>query len=360
MFSTYASMARYTRGRRRLTGGGNPYANTMGFRTPTFTRKRKYPGTSTRASTGAPPRMGRRVRPRMANSYVFTKTKRKRFGKVRSHGDNASASVNSIGKKFLTRYDRMMFRKIVSPQTFFYNQYGRMAGTQGKQYVENFSFMQKSTLAAIKLNAAGGVATDNPVKFFLKSGKSVMKFKNQSNAVCKLTLYDIVTKKNTVSATLGDPPLCWQKGLTDFGGASNTTVGFTPYRSSEFNQYFAVNRVTTISLEAGQQHDHVVYHRYNRVVDSSQFDNNVGMFIAGLTRSCMVVFHGSLGHESAAPTTVTYMPVTIDYAWSYEYTYGFIEKTTRTFTATDNNPTTVVDFDFMGENGDADVNPVSA
>jgi len=109
-------------------------------------------------------------------------------------------------------------------------------------------------------------------------------------------------------------------------------------------------------LEAGQQHDHTVYHRYNRVVNSIQFENAAGSALAGLTRFCMVVFHGSLGHESLTASTVTYMPVTMDYSWFQDYTYGFIEKTTRGFTATDNNPTTVVDFDFMGENGDADVN----
>jgi len=187
-----------------------------------------------------------------------------------------------------------------------------------------------------------------------------MRLKNQSNCVAKLSLYDLVTKKNTVSSSLDEPGELWAKGLTDYGAVGVTTVGFTPFRSPEFNQYFGVNRVTTVSMEPGQQHDHVVYQLYNRVLDSIQFENNVGTSIAGVTRFLLVVFHGSLGHESASASTVSYMPVTFDYAWSSEYTYGWIEKSARGFTATDANPTTIVDMDFMGENGDVDANIVTA
>lgn len=354
-----ASMARRMfRNRRRLGGGGGSYASTMGLRPVPFTRKRKFGGPSTGMS--AVPRLGRRVRPRMARSYLLTKTKRKRPGKVRSHGDNSSASVNSIGKKFLTFFDKMMYRKIVSPQTLFYNSANSTSSTQGRQRVQVFPYMQSTVLTAIKTACNGGTATDIPVKFFLKSGKYSLKFKNQSNHVVKMSIYDIVTKKNTISSSIDSPDEAWQKGLTDFGGLSSGTVGFTPYKSPEFNQYFGVNRVTTLSMEAGQQHEHLVYHRYNRVVDSVQFENATGTAIAGLTRFIMLVFHGSLGHESTSAANVTYMPATIDYASSYDYTYGFIEKTVRGFTATDNNLTTVVDFDFMGEGGDADTNLITA
>jgi len=351
---------RMFRGRRRLGGGRGSYAGTMGLRPVPFTRKRKYPGSSTGTGLSAAPRLGRRVRPRMGASYLLTKTKRKRPGQIRTHGDNSSASVNSIGKKYLSRFDKMMYKKIVSPQTVFDNSSGNVAAPQGKQAALVYGFMSSGTLTAIKTACAGGTATAIPLKFFLKGGKFVLRLKNQSNHVCKLSMYDIVTKKNTISTALDNPLECWNKAYTDYGSGASTTVGFTPYRSPEFNQYFGVNRVTTVSLEPGQQHDHSVYHRYNRVVDSIQFENATGTAIAGLTRFVMIVFHGSLGHESLTASTVTYMPVTLDYAFSSDYTYGFIEKTVRGFTATDNNPTTVVDFDHMGEAGDVDVNNVTA
>lgn len=347
--------------RRRLGGSRGNYARTMGYVPVPFERKRKYPGSSTTTGGGAPPRLGRRVRPRMARSYTFTKTKTKRRpGKVTTHGDNQSSSVNVIGKRWMSQFDRMMYRKIVSPQSVFTNSSGNFSSTQGKQFVFSWFFMNKTDLVAMETAANGGVATNLPTKLFLKQGKFSLKIRNQSNTNAKISFYDLTTKRNTVSTALDAPVECWNKGLTDYGAPNANTVGFTPYKSPEFNQYFAVNKVTTVSLEPGQQHDHTVYHRYNRVVDSIQFQNNVGTALAGLTRFVLIVMHGTLGHESLTPGTVTYMPVLCDFAWTSEHTYGWIQKSTRAFTATDNNPAGVADFDFMGENGDVDANLVTS
>lgn len=348
--------------RRRLTSGRGNYARTMGYTPVPFTRKRKFTRPPTTTGGGAPVRMGRRVRPRMARSYVITKTKTKRRApQVNTHGDNQSSSVNSIGKKWLTRFDKMMMKKIVSPQTVFLNATGNAASTQGKQNNLSFSFMTKSTLTALETAANGGVSTNNPVKFFLKNGKSILRLRNCVNTNCKLSIYDIVTKRAPPDTTLDTPNEAWVKGVTDFGTATGAnTVGQTPYRSPEFNQYYSVNRVTTVSLEPGQQHDHTVYHRWNRIVDSIQFQNNVSQALPGLTRFVMIVFHGTLGHESATPNNVTYMPITLDYANSYEYTYGWIEKTQKAYTITDNNLTTVTTFNFAGESGDIDANIMTA
>lgn len=350
-------MPRY--GNRRRLGGGSKwgrgsYASTMGLKPVPF-RKRKAP-------TGAPVRLGRRVRPRMARSFTFTRTqKKKRGGRVLSHGDNQSSSYTVFGKRRMSRFDRLMYRKIVSPQTQFINGSGKLNSDQGRQFIHNAAFMRKGTLTAMETAAAGG-ATNVPVKLFLKSGKVTYRFRNQSNTNCKMSIYDIGWKRNSVSAALDDPGECWQKGLTDFGVSAtfSQTVGQTPYRSPEFNQYCYTKKVTTVSLEPGQQHDHTVYHLYNRVVDTIEFQNNVGLSVAHLTRYLMVVFHGTLGHESATSTTVTYMPITIDYAFSEEYTYGWIEKTTRSMGGADALPTAVADFDFMGEAGDVDANLVGA
>lgn len=313
--------------------------------------------------TGAPLRLGRRVRPRMAGTRTFTKTQRKKPpGKVTSHGDNQSSSVNTIGKRWLSRFDKLMLRKIVAPQTVSVSATGTATSSQGKQGIYAYQYMSKTHLTGMETAANGGTSTSVPVKFFLKNGKHTMRIRNQANTNCRLSIYDIVTKKNTVGTNYDSPMECWDKGLTDYGVAANgyLTVGQTPYRSPEFNQYFAVNRVTTVSLEPGQQHDHTVYHKYNRVVDSIQFQNQIGTSIAGFTRYTMLVYHGTLGHDAVSTTTVTYMPIALDIAYSYEYTYGWIEKTARAYTLADSNPTTVTDFDFMGESGDQDVNLIQS
>lgn len=353
-------MARYYK-RRRL--GGNPFAPIRGvpYAMPYSRKRKRPPGGST--VTGAPLRLGRRVRPRMAASYSFTKTqqRKKRPGRITTHGDNMSSSVNSIGKKFLSRFDKYIAKKIVSPQTVFYNGTAQLASTTGVQAISSLSFMTSSDLNDLFLQAQGGVASSAPTKVFFKSGKSIYRLRNQSNCVAKLTVYDIVVRRNPPSSSLDTPIECWSKGLADYNVASGiVTVGHTPFRSPEFNQYFSVNRATTVFLEPGQQHDHTVYYRYNRLLDSTTFQNSSGVSVAGLTRFCMFVAHGSLGHESAQPSTISYMPVTIDIAWSKEYSYGWLEKTQKSYVVADNNVKVITDWDQMGETGDADVNLVTA
>lgn len=345
--------------RRRLGGKSVSYASTMGLRPMPFKRKRKGPPTTT--GGGATIRLGRRVRPRMANSYTFTKTQTKRrAGRVTSHGDNQSASVNTIGKRWMSCFDKLMSRKIISPQSSFKNASSQLNAAQGVQYVEPFSFLGKTDLVAME-TLANGAGTNIPVKFFLKTGKYTLKVRNATNTNVKMSIYDIVTKRNTVETGLDNPKECWQKGLTDFGGTpalTTETVGFTPYRSPEFNQYFGVNRVTTVSLEPGQQHDHIVYHKYNRVVDSIQFQNNVGLSIAGLTRWCMIVFHGTLVHDQTGGSQVTYSQARVDVAQTSEISFGWIEKTARSFVSTDIIPKGIATVGGALEAGDVDANVI--
>lgn len=358
-------MPRYGRsrfGRRRLGGGfpRGPYmrpSRNASLRPVPYSGKRKFP-----SITGAPLRFGRRVRPRMAASLTFTKTQTKRRQvRVVTHGDNQSSSVNTIGKPYMSRFDKIMYRKIVSPQTIYTNNYNNYTSSQGLQNLVNFSYMTKTDLTTMHTNANGGTPGAIPLKFFLKGGKQVIRIRNQSNTTCNLKIYDLYFKKNSPSTSTDTPSELWAKGLTDYSITDSfNVVGFTPQKSPEFNQYLGIHNVLTVYLEPGQQHDHTIYHKYNRVVDSIEFENNSGLSLAHLTRYTMLVWHGTLGHESTAASTVSYMPITLDVAWSTEWTYGWIEKTTRSFAVTNNMPKTIADYDFMGETGDADTNIAAA
>lgn len=252
----------------------------------------------------------------------------------------------------------------MSPQTVYSNRTFTVACTQGVQGVEPCAILSKPQLTSIETAANGGAGTNIPVRFYLKTAKYSLKIRNCANVNCKLSIYDIITKRNTTEAALDHPKKCWQKGLTDFGGTpalTTETIGYTPYRSPEFNQYFGVKKVTTVSLEPGQQHDHVVFHKYNRVVDSIQFQNNVGQAIAGLTRWVMIVWHGTLVHDQTTPfTAVTYAPIRLDLAETTEYSFGYIEKTTRSFVSTNNVPTNVATIGGMLESGDVDANAMNS
>jgi len=54
------------------------------------------------------------------------------------------------------------------------------------------------------------------------------------------------------------------------------------------------------------------------------------------------------------------MPVTIDYSYTTEFSFGYVDRTTPAFSLTDNMPTTIANLDFMVESGDADLDPITA
>lgn len=312
----------------------------------------------------APLRMGPRVRPRVraGRSYTKTVTKRRRkVPKVYSHGDNSSYSYNKIVGRSNLRSLWSVARRVVNPQTVRTNYSNKWTCPYGLQATNVLSIFTKTQLVAMKTAANGAAATDNNVKLFLRTGQMKVNFRNASNTNMRCTLYDVVTKKTPPSGSLDSPSEAWVKGLTDFSvTGTNTVVGMTPFKSPEFREYFRVNKATTLSLEPGQEHQHTVYHKWNRLVNSTQFDNAPGDVVSGLTRFFMIVWHGTLGHESATDTTVTTAEGKLDYMYSVQYSYGYLNEIKPSFTSTNNLPTNITQLDFMGESGDADTTIVAA
>jgi len=348
-------------GRRRL-GGYGPYYIPQGqsaLYVPRVTNKRKTP-----SGPSAPIRTGRRVRPKLVapGSRTITKTKfRRRRANARKIGDNSSLSWNRIGGWRMSKFMYNISRSVQSPQVIYLNGTGKLSSTTGKQQANSFLWLGQTELTAMETAANGGVATSVPVKFFLKSMKSVLKVKNNTSCVAKVTIYDIVVKKIPPS-TIPTPESAWAKGLADYGATYTTnTVGFTPFRSPEFNMYYGVNKTTSVLLEPGQQHDHTVYRKYNKLIDSVRFQNASGTVLPGLSWFSMVVFHGSLCHDAVDATKVSYAPVSLDCAWNKEYAYGWLEKTAKTVSITDNVGSVVVTTpNALGEGNDVDANIFNA
>lgn len=357
-------MVKYTRRRlgwSRYGRGGQWMSSPMGFSGTQFA---PVPYRRKRPPPGAPLRMGRIVRPRMqlksGRSYTQTKTKRKRRpGNVTKNGDNASLSSNWIKSTSRRRLPYAQYKQLAAPQTISLASTGNFSCTQGRQFVGMVDYLTKGNLVPIKQSLVG--TTDKNVRFFMKTGRMKISFKNQSNGNARLTLYDIVPKRTVPNGGLDTPTEAWAKGNLDLTGSGThyNYIGETPFKSPEFRRYFGVHRVTYVNLEPGMQHEHVMHMVYNKFVDSLAFENE-NACIPGLTRYCMIVFHGSLGHESLTPATVSTLPVTIDQMVIREWSFSYMETPTATHLRTDGVPTTVVDFDHMGEAGDVDADNIVA
>lgn len=319
---------------------------------------------------GAPVRQGRMVRRRIVKSFTATRTRRKRRALgAKKTGDNSSHSKCVMGSKMRGVPNRV-YKSIMGMNTRLVQGAGRFQSTAGVQAVRYWTTLQRDQLAAIEtevkaLAVANGANANSTTKLFLGWVRSRIHVRNQSNSVCKLVLYDLAVKRQTAATAIDEPTECWNLGMTDAGpssGASDSTlIGATPYQSPLFKRYFSVRKVTIVDLEPGQQHEHIRFHRIGRIVGSEQWDRTTGVSHSGLTSYTMAVLHGALYHESATPDTVTYMPVTCDFAVSDEIRYGYVPYNTVRIQPPESAFTkTIVNGDFMGENQDQDVDLIQA
>lgn len=322
---------------------------------------RKRPGTRVRKGTGAPLRRGPRVQQRRRpNTYTKQQRRRKRINRAVKQGDNSSFSYTMMKASWNPKL-RSLYRVVQGRQTRFEQAASSASSGTGLQGATALVYNSTAQLSAIALACNDGVATNNSVRCFLGNLKMRCSFKNQSNAVGKLLIYDLLCKKSTPSTALDSPTEAWNKGLGDFGGSATlNSIGATPNASPEFRNYWSIKKCTAIMLEPGQQHDHVLNRSINKVYDSTYWANNVGASLAWLSGAVMFVWHGSLIHESATPTTVTYSDMRLDYAYTLEYNFGYMKQNLPSHTVVSQFPTTITDPDFMGEAGDIDANITNA
>lgn len=324
-----------------------------------FNRKRPRPQPAAGA-VGAEPRMGRRVRRRIGSKLVTrTVRKRKLFGGSKKNGENSSISATHIGRS--QNISRMILNKLMGHQTLQYNFGNSQSSTQGRQSTVSIPLLSRTDLIEIEKVCNGGTAAAMDLNLFLKTSKFRLHIRNQSNSPSKLLIYDISTFNTGYTATIDTPTEAWDFGYNDMGTPTQSErIGATPFGSAEFRKNFRINKVTYVSMEPGQQHEHTVTKHMNWFTNSTKWANTAAQNVRGLTHFVMLVWHGALAHESTVPTNVTYTPVRMDYTVFKKYNFAYVQQNKTTYQITDTLATTIADLDMMGENQDQDLDPVVA
>ena len=273
-----------------------------------FKRKRKYSGVS---SSSASKRLGRRVRRRVTRKFV---ARRRPKRAVIRHGENSSASNTYLGRAFLPGAFRavaaMSGKKVISATGTT-----PVSSLSQEQGIGLFPYLNLVDLNDIRVEANGGVDTTATVSYVLRQVKSVVAFKNQSNVPCKVKIFDLVCKRDTVGTTRDNPLEAWTAGLSDIASLMTPkSPGAIPFRSAEFNRYWACRRMITHDLEPGEQHTHTVYHRFNRVIKDVDIGQRSPQTVAYYSGFTMIVVLGSLGHDTTTATKIGFMPILLDCA----------------------------------------------
>lgn len=319
--------------------------------------KRKYPGDGGNGLSGASMRMGRRVR---ARTITRTKTKQQqRIGRTVKVGDNSSLSSTYFGSNRIPPFLSSLRNKLMAPSTIEGYTSNSLLATTGKQFVQSFGIIDVGHLSSIKTALIG--STNKSIRVLLRSGKEIYQFRNQTNTNARMAIYDIYTYRDSQNPSIDNPTEAWSKGVVDLTSINHhLNPGQTPFKSAEFRNYFKVYKVTYVNLEPGQQHEHIIHHRWNRIVDTTRFDNSTSETFAGLTRFCMVTAYGHLVHDTNDSTSVSTAPITIDYSRFIQFSWSSIAPVSTNLTISSLLPVSIADPDQMGETGDADVNVNSA
>lgn len=336
----------------RGKGYSNAYSRSFGLRPVPFYRR---PGKQSQALS-ARPRMGMRVR-RPARASVATRRKRRPAGRATKTGENSSMSYTKFGTKW-RRNLRTLYKSVQGCQIRTDRGASSSVAAIGLQgTIEHFD-CGRGDLEALSTVVNGGTATENNVKLFIGHVKRKSIYRNASNNVTKLTLYDLTLKRDPFGTAVDSPVECWNKGMLDFpGGSANlsTRIGTTPLTSPEFKRTFRVRRVTVINLEPGQQHEHTVVYRMNRVVPAVEFQNTSVFYFRNLSAFTLAVFNGGLVHDPVLQdsTAVNFGKAVIDHAFMREIHWGYMTQSAPNWVDAGGVFGTITGAGaFMGESGD--------
>lgn len=170
-------------------------------------------------------------------------------------GDNSSRSKCVIGGG-RRGVAVGVYKKIMGMQSRMATASTNQGGSLGKQTAFDTVSLSMTELNALEtevkaLAVANGAAATATVKMYLGWMRSRMHLRNQSNSVVKMTLYDVVTKRNPGGTSIDTPTEVWNLGISDAGGSNLNEIGETPYKSPLFKRYFSIRKVSIIDLEPG-------------------------------------------------------------------------------------------------------------
>lgn len=191
------------------------------------------------------------------------------------------------------------------------------------------------------LDPTGTTFNVNQIRPYFMSCLGTFRFNNFTNGNISMTIYDIHCKTST-----GDSPIkLWDDGdraeEADAAavGGNNFVIGSKPTDSKRFKQYWKVDKVTSVIMKPGEEHEHKIVHAPN----TAQFQNNylqsiqsgtgAYQYIGRLTRGVMWVITGQAFVDRGVGGTGGVSTTAAETAnvWDLHYKYSMLQ-----------NPSTVI------------------
>lgn len=218
-----------------------------------------------------------------------------------------------------------------------YNGSGRAGAAVGLQDVQVPLTMFNSTdVQALLTNIQTNWKNTRAV---LMSCSAEVLLTNQDIGNARITLYDIVARRDLAASNVSDPSTAWGHSYGDqtASNSNSNLLGSTPFSADLFTQFFKVLKITHITLGQGQSHTHRVHYQPNKKIDGEyvQYENQG---FKGLTCFTMMVDHGMPYNDTTTKTSVSSGKSAIDYVWRKQYKYTFVSDVSNTYYVTNSLP----------------------
>lgn len=241
-----------------------------------FTRKRQRVSSSSSSSS-------------KSTAFVAASASGNSFSRFRTRGRN-----NRVSKK--------LWKGMAVPSALMVDNNWRLESSNGEQAVTYVPHLDSTNLGTCFTNS--GILINNNGKIYLSKYTSEMYVTNQGMGNTRMTLYDIVCRRDT---TESNPVSAWNDGLLECTGTSANTrtssnLNSTPFQSPEFCTKWKVVKRTVVQMALGQSHIHKVDIKFGSLISRDNIEDFV--YQKGLSFVTLVVIHGMPCNEQATQTDV--------------------------------------------------------
>ena len=187
-------------------------------------------------------------------------------------------------------------------------------------------------------NQQGGATgtVKNTNRLFLNNCTSETLIANNNNFPCEVTCYRMTTKKDTNE----NPGDMWQQGINNSAAGTGTNYasfyGVTPFESVKLSQFYKIQRITHLTLQAGGTHKASLSIDLNRVINNEYIQelysqSPITESLADITTYLLWVVRGYPQQSTATAGSVQSEACSVNFISTEKYTWKLIQDATTNF-----------------------------
>lgn len=198
-----------------------------------------------------------------------------------------------------------------------------------------FSMFNQTDLIAM----SALVNTSKTNRYLAMSCTAEVMITNQELSSVRVTLYDVISRRDCSSALINLPDVAWRNSYADEGGVNTnySIIGTNPFSYDTFVQFYKVLKATHIELSQGQTHTHRIRFQPNRVIDYEQLQY-IPFNLKGLTCFTMLVAHGYPQNDITTKSQVSTGAVALDVVWRLQYKFTWMNDNDTNYSTTNALP----------------------